>query len=352
MIVKPYKKNKTARHDPRQQAGAVAEQQMAHYLHRRFIDDPETCVLQDLRIEDRAQPEQNGFPGVCQIDHLVVHRWGMFIVESKSVTQEVRVRSDGSDGDEWTRVYRGKESGMPSPIRQARRQSEFLRTFLHLHREELLGKGPFGSRTFTKFLIGSDQRGFRHCPIQLIIAVSDKGKITREGWKEPQKPFRVFVTKADLATEKIDQELRHHRTASLTGLTSRYGMWYMKGHEVMKVARFLAEWHVDRSDTVPPSKPAPADHCQESSPDKAVRLGDVAEAVCKHCGAKDLNARLKYSYYWHCNVCGKNTAMPNMCSVCGTEGRWNKAVRIRKEGPKYLRHCKECGASETIWTEK
>ena len=33
-------------------------------------------------------------PGVCQIDHMVLHRWGLFIIESKSVYDEVTVQSD------------------------------------------------------------------------------------------------------------------------------------------------------------------------------------------------------------------------------------------------------------------
>ena len=64
----------------------------------------------------------------------------MFIVESKLVSQEVGVRPDGTGGDEWTRVWQGTESGMPSPIRQAKRQSEFLRTILQRHGAELVGR--------------------------------------------------------------------------------------------------------------------------------------------------------------------------------------------------------------------
>ena len=124
MIVLPYREGASSK-DPRQRAGAAAERQMAHYLHRTFNDDPNVCVLHGLRIEDPDQSEQNGAPGVCQIEHLLLHRWGVFIVESKSVSQEVRVRPDGTGGDEWSRVWQGRESGMPSPILQAKRQSSF-----------------------------------------------------------------------------------------------------------------------------------------------------------------------------------------------------------------------------------
>ena len=39
MIVKPYEDQMVPR-DARAKAGAAAERQMAHYLHRRFRDDP------------------------------------------------------------------------------------------------------------------------------------------------------------------------------------------------------------------------------------------------------------------------------------------------------------------------
>ena len=140
MIAKPYEQ-KTTDSEPRQRAGAAAERQMAHYLNRTFSQDPDAHVLHGLRLENRERPEQDGSPGVCQIDHLIVHRLGMFIIESKSVTEEVRVRPDGSGGDEWSRMYHGKDMGMASPIQQARRQSEFLRAFLQQHRQQLVGRG-------------------------------------------------------------------------------------------------------------------------------------------------------------------------------------------------------------------
>lgn len=257
MIVKSYEQKPTPP-DPRHRAGAEAEQQLAHYLHRRFAHDPETHVLHGLRLMDRAQPEQNGTPGVCQIDHLLVHRWGMFIIESKAVTQEVQVRPDGSAGDEWSRVYQGKETGMASPIQQARRQSEFLRVFLQRHRKQLLGRHPLGLRTLAKVVWGTDQRGFTDAPIQLVIAVSDSGRIRRvDGWQEPQRPFRVFVTKADLVPDKISQELEQHRQGAnvLSILKGESGLWSIEAQEAAQVAEFLAPTRVNRSARPPSQRP-------------------------------------------------------------------------------------------------
>ena len=330
---------------------------MAHYLHRSFRDDQGVYVLHGLRLEDAAQPEQDGSTGVCQIDHLLVHRWGLFIIESKSVTEEVRVRSDGSGGDEWSRVYRGKEMGMPSPIRQAQRQAEFLRAFLQQHREELRGRAPVGLRTVVKLVAGTDQHGFKSAPIQLMIAVSDKGKIKRRhGWEEPREPLRVFVTKADLVADKIRQELERHRSGpNLVGTEPArdYGMWSMKPHEVALVAEFLAARHADPSAASPvrPKRTAP-NRSPKSSRDEVADAGHSTKAICKHCGSDDLTAHWgKYGYYWRCGTCEENTAMPVICSACGTEGTRGKGVRIRKDKATYHRDCGACGYSEASWTE-
>ena len=349
MIVKPYEQVADLK-DRRQQAGAAAEKQMAHYLHREFRDDEEVFVLHDLRLEDLDQPEQDGSPGVCQIDHLVVHRWGLFIVESKSVAGEVRVRSDGSGGDEWTSMYGQKETGMPSPIRQAKRQSDFLRVYLQRRREELLGKVPYGFRTIAKVAAGSDQRGFKHAPIQLIVAVSDKGKIKRVGgWEEPREPFRVFVAKADVVPDKIVQELKAHRK----GADSDYGVWSMEAEEVGRVAEFLAAAHAGRPSAPPlqPKRTRSKQH-RRTPRNKAPGPSRSEVAACKHCGSKNLSAQWgRYGYYWKCLACGKNTAMPVVCSSCGAGKGRDDGARIRKDKARYFRDCAACGESELIWTE-
>lgn len=274
MIVKAFAKAAQTK-DPRKQAGIDAEKEMAFYLNRSFGEGQEVLVLHGLRLEDRSQPEHDGSTGACQIDHLLVHRYGFFIIESKSVTEEVRVRSDCSGGDEWTRTYDGKEIGMGSPIRQAQRQSDFLRKFLQRNREDLVGRQSFGFRTIAKLRTGTDQRGFKSAPIQIMIAISDNGKIKRKGgWKEPSEPFQAYVTKADLVTDKITHELERHRKGAKSDSRrkhGKYGMWRMEAPEVKRVAEFLDAQHVDRSAVSPvrPNRTAPI------RPRRSLRSGGI-----------------------------------------------------------------------------
>ncbi len=332
--------------DPRLRAGAQAEQQMAFYLHRAFSDEQGVYVLNDLRLVDPQQPEHDGSPAVCQIDHLVLHRWGLFIIESKSVYDEVTVRSDGAGGDEWTRRFKGRTSGFPSPIQQARRQGDFLRAFLQRHREQLLGKVGFGFRTVFKALHGTDQRGFLGLPMQIIVAISDAGKIKRVNrWKEPDGPFRTFVSKSDLVSEKIQGEIERHRQAASplnTGSEGEYGEWAMKAEEVSVVAAFLASQHAPAASSPPPAARAEVFNAIAERP-------VAAKPACQSCGEASLTGKWgKYGYYWKCGDCGTNTPMATTCSACGTTGKHGKGVRIRKQGPTFYRDCKNCGTQEQI----
>ena len=181
-IRKPYTPRPPAS-DARGQTGANAERQMAHCLHRAFAKDPDVHVLHDLWLRNPEQPEHTSTPGTCRIDHLLIHRWGMFIVESKSVTSEVRVRPDNTDGDEWTRVWNGAEKGIPSPIHQAKRQAQFLRTYLQHHKLELLGRQPVGMRTIAKLAKGTDQRGFRNVRARRPTACTRARAAWRRRWR-------------------------------------------------------------------------------------------------------------------------------------------------------------------------
>ena len=349
----------------RRVAGRRAEQQMAFYLHRAFGRDPEIHVLDDLRIVDPEQPEADGRPGVAQVDHLIVHRRGLVIVESKSVHDRVTVRDDGSGRDAWTRRVGGREHGFPSPIRQAERQAELLRTFLQRHRERLLGRMSVGLRTLSRLVHGTDQRGFRSMPIQIVVAISDGGTIRRVGgWTEPAEPFRTFVTKADLVPDVVRAELaRHHEGGRLLGEDrGAYGLWSMSDEEAANVVAFLRDQHVPReprpradaateSPTGPGHATTTALPASPTASESAARASDVTPR-CRGCGGTRLHAHWgRYGYFWSCDDCDATTSMPTTCGACGAQDHRGRVVRIRKRGPEYVRGCEACGLDERIWRE-
>ncbi|MBX3387207.1 MAG: NERD domain-containing protein [Phycisphaeraceae bacterium] len=285
MISKPFDELPTLPNDLRRKAGYVAEKQLAFYLHRDFATDAEVRVLNGLRLVDPDQPEHHGGDGVAQIDHLVLHRWGAFIIESKSVSEVITVRGDGSGGDVWTRRYKGRDEGVPSPVKQAERQGQFLRNYLQTRREQLLGQVAFGMRTLSKLINKTDQRGFLNMPIQIVVAISDTGVLERsKGWREPSEPFQTYVCKADCVADKVREEIGKHRAAAplVAVMNGKYGIWRMLEEELEGVAQFLA------------ARDTPLDRSVEGAVDRAVdRTGGKSASGASAGGGARLRGELR-----------------------------------------------------------
>jgi hypothetical protein len=345
--------------DPRVAAGERAERQIAFYLHRAFHDDDRIHLIHNLRLEDPDQPEYDGSVGVCQIDHLVVHRWGMFIVESKAVSTRVRVQSDGHGGDEWLRHWNKTWQGMPSPVRQASRQGELLRQLLQTNRAKLLGRMPAGTRTLSKLLRGDDQRGFRYMPIQLIVAISDRGSIDRK-WSPPTQPFPTFILKADQVTPKIKQEITQHDSKRwMLDAGETHGIWSMKPEEASLVVDFLRSRNTTSEALIPPGTTTsePPNPVAPMPPAPRNRRSTARQAVtppaptCRRCRSLDITPnRGPYGPYWKCNECDGNTPIHEICSACGAKGYKGNKVRTREDGGSWFRICDECNIRERIWS--
>jgi len=103
--------------DPLLKAGDEAEKQMAFYLRREFGKADEIFVINDLRIVHDGE--------AAQMDHLLVTRYGLFIVESKSIHGTVAFNQHG----DWIRSSKNEKRGVPSPIKQAEAQGKIMAVF-------------------------------------------------------------------------------------------------------------------------------------------------------------------------------------------------------------------------------
>ena len=334
-----------ATQDRFQRAGDDAERQMAFYLKRAFADDPGVYVFHNLRLEADGD--------AAQIDHLVLHRSGAIIIESKSVTSAVRI----NERDEWSREWNGRWTGMPSPVLQARRQADFLRKTLRARREELLSKAVFG-------LV---QRGFGMFVFDVVVAISDQGVVQYRG----QLPE---VRKADQVVDRVRELIREQ-----TGLASplskdpRAKEWGMtlRPEEFTRTSAFLRASHRDRVPTAEPVTPPQAvpeakvggrhqpvkrqDGGQSYlavgpvNPSKGVSITPKSAIVpgftCQKCQGERLEVAYgKYGYYFKCLTCEGNTRIEVKCQTC--QGK----TRTRKERQQFFAECMTCGTSHLYFT--
>ncbi len=354
MIIKELEKIET--NDKFEQAGYHAESQLAFYLNREFKDDPLFLVFNNLRFEKAGD--------ACQIDHLVLHRYGMVIIESKSVTTRVEVNELG----EWKRWFNDWQ-GMPSPILQAQRQGKFLKDYLEDHVETLLNKMLFGKQShFTKM------------PIDVLVAISDSGIINR-----PKNDKLDIVCKADQIPDKIKTIATEYRKKDSLLSLSLEIPYELAKDEIPRISQFLLTHHkpakikgASINTNIKPANNSPQTISEREvppatnqiakvkpiSPQKKIipvvpndtqkldiklkpvvkSINSASTSTCSHCQSPNLTLLYVHSYFFKCSDCGKNTAIKNICPSCGDR------EKIRKSGLQFFCECEKCGTSQLFHT--
>lgn len=298
-------------------SGRKAEEQMAFYLRRFFGSSTDVDVLNYLRIDLKGE--------VAQMDHLVLHPFGLLIVESKSVSDGVQILDDG----QWMRWFNRKPSGMASPVTQAQLQGRLLK--------ELLEKTV-------------KQKGFfDQIRLDVLVAISDSGTIT---W--PKSGALPEVCKADQVSDRINNQIEQFRKL-------RQEPDILTGDHRRVIADFLLKVHKPLNRVAPPIVPqhkveeprseykasliSPVNQAPDILSDHESKSANKSAMLplkgCKHCQSARLEVRSgQYGYYFSCRDCNKNTPIKFACLACGGEGK------IRKQGDSFFAECKVCSESK------
>lgn len=316
-------KTTSAPTDKTGRAGHDAEMQMAFYLRRAFAEVPDIYIFNDLRLERNGE--------VAQIDHLVFHRFGFLIIESKSVVGTITVNAKG----EFTRTFDGYPRGMQSPIHQATLQAELLGKLLNDHKESLR----------RKVFLGLKQGYFGDDRFRVLVAISDTGVIVRQHCDPPE------LCKAEQVAEAVRQAIKRHTHAgSLVGIwkatvgDKKTAAELDKDHmppytdeEMASISAFLLERHAPRSAQAA-IVPAPTTEPQRPPQVVEIAAPHSVRITCRHCKGTDVTGlHGRYGYFVKCNACQGNTSMDPTCTNCQAK------ARIQKSGPKFTRVCEGCG---------
>lgn len=234
----------------------------------------------------------------AQFDHLALHPYGFIVMESKSICGEVMVNSHG----EWSRSYKGKWEGIPSPIKQAELQINILKSVLDDNRDSILGK-----------LLGI-RKGFGGRKYDIIAAISSSAIFHRD---TSPKEISDQVFKVEFLGEAVNKIL-----GSYSGF-SQSNPWFNKT-EMENIRKFLSTYeNIVEGMTV------------DITPN-GVR--------CKAC-ANDSTLKAasgRYGYFVICQ-CGANTSLRSNCRTCGS-----KNTKVSKIKYQYTQVCNDCEANELV----
>lgn len=302
MIVKDYEQP-VGELDLYAKAGAKAESTLAHYLKRKFAESKKVYVFNGMRLQDESGD-------AAQIDHLIVHKHGFIVIESKSVTSRINVNPRG----EWARFYNGQWSGMSSPIEQAKRQASYLKSYLNKRKGEIRSKVALVNKAANFSIMAFDY----------LVAISDSGIV--EGNTEG-------VYKADQIPDQAEAIIKRHRRAAIgLRLSLTDGMDSFNDSEIERLQAFLLKSH----------RPIVFQRRANSSNDAdGGRAPAPTASLCKSCGKDTLHILYgKYGYYFKCLACNETMSIDSTCTDCG-----NRA-RIRKDKDTFWKECNTCKSSK------
>ena len=99
--------------------GYEAEKQNAYYIDFYLEDSEHVIVLHDIRLEYKNKS--------AQIDHILINRFEITLIESKSFKGKVTINDDNSLFVD----YNGKIESFSNPLEQSKRHAELLYKFLN-----------------------------------------------------------------------------------------------------------------------------------------------------------------------------------------------------------------------------
>ena len=332
--------------DVRQIAGDKQEQDVAFFLRRAYKDEPKVFVFNDLRFEFNDE--------VAQIDHLILYPYGFVLIESKSITGEVKVNNN----QEWMRSYKQQWSGMRSPIKQVELQEKLLRELLYENRKQILPK-----------LFGMLQQAFGGRCWDQICAISSNAIVHRD---EMPKEISKKLVKSEFVVDKVTKLM--NIPANIITSTLKFDSRPAFPPEQMeKIADFLMQQHkpsvTEQVQQVPPEPTEvtfnPATQPDLNSDSVETNKGEyivteeettsapetptgIPKLACKKCNNSETLQAMwgKFGYYVKCPSCQTNTAMKKNCPSCNS-----KNTKVNKNKAYYYLTCQDCNAQHEVFVE-
>lgn len=322
--------------DKFEKAGHDAERKVAYYLKMAFGSEPRLLILHDIRLEF-----EDGI--TAQMDHLLIHQYGLIIIESKSVAGKLQVKEDG----QWLRWFSNQSRGMQNPIKQARLQGQTLKRVLLNSSKENTRK------VLEKF------------PIDVLVSISDSGEFVAH-----KRNLYPEVCKADQVDDRVKEIVLSRAKNALTD------DFVLSDVNKTKLAEHLVKNHRPYQKKSEPDIKTPIIELVKNTKNEITKikipiqpnpeistynpfnkqktavgiLGIIASAFngpdikfehrCLHCKSNKIEIKYGSNYYFKCLNCSKNYPIVATCHTC------KKTLKIRKEKKYFFAECTACKTSE------
>lgn len=263
-------------------AGRKAEEQMAFYLKRYFVESEEIYVINDLRLGKDGES--------LQIDHLVVHQNGLIIVESKSVSGKLTITNDM----QWIRDYKENRTGMQSPIIQVEIQKMLLTSIIEELNSKFQARFPAMD---IDFLISISDNGIIDWPDQgPIYKVHKAENICNQIKLMTKKPgYKYYKKLSTEDAEKLKQDILSRKIKEPSETEFFDSNWQARGNYPQLISEFFYLCHLVHIEL----------HNEISEEKKRIQSGQFSDTSI-HCDNEEISEISIYEYLWNTKFKEKN----------------------------------------------
>lgn len=292
-----------------EQAILTAQEDLAFLMKILLAKNPAVKRL-GLRVFNGLRFEMNNY--AIQIDHLILHKYGMIVIENRSETADIDINLIG----QWTQTYKSKSLRITSPLEQGERKIEFIRSVLE-HNHKLLRLK--GNRT---------QHDFKDFAFDLIVAISDHGNINTSSGSIP-----IEICRSSKVVETILEIAEEQRKDAATILPQIYDRSRkLNNDELFKLTAFFRKSHTPLNRT----------KIRKETKKTTEKQNYYS---CENCGSKQVFMEHNNGYQLYCLDCSHILEIDKSCNSC------NKTAYVRREGNKFYLECENCLHSELIFVD-
>ena len=290
--------------------GYQAEKDNAYYLDFAFKDDSNHILLHDIRIEYNGQ--------VAQIDHILISRLRIEVLESKSFTGMLTIKGDGSLNVE----YGKKVQTFPNPIEQNNRHAKVLLDFLKENMEL-----PSNHK-----LLG--------IPIDSTVLINPQTTLTNDTLPDGFTRADSFKTYRNEGIDKM----------GVVNVFKSIGT-AMKIDRAKEIANFLVKYHTPKSydyaKKYPIKKEEEVKNIVTPKQEEKLTIDESKTPLCSKCQSDTIEIHYgKYGYYFKCLSCNGNTAIKLTCSNADCK------PKLKKSKLNFYQICDVCDRNELFFTNQ
>lgn len=296
-----YQKELIQKDLSRVENGYKSEKNSAYYFNFYLKESSNNIILHDIRIEHNGR--------VAQLDHIIVNRLGIILLENKSFRGKLTINADGSLSVDYGKNIRT----FPNPIEQNNRHKEVVK--------ELIGD---------KMDLPFNMKLFGGIPITSKVIIDPNTSVTNTTLPEEFERADSFISNRvkemdNISTIDVFKSIAKTITMERVKEISNF---LIKNHKPIKF-NYLRKYPIKQK-------------VSEKSLNTKKKLH-----FCSKCKSSNIEIVYgKYGYYFKCLSCFSNSKIKLSCATDKCE------LRIKKNKLKFFKVCKTCKKEELFFENK